>query len=232
MGLIQSAISFVYALTIMCSLTGEVSSLKRTYQLIVIRNHINANIFEPNPSIKLIMNISTIGESTLGDERSMEKIRLEDLKRLAKIAEEDRVDFFQRNRYTARLYQDRLLCVTLAQGAALHYIDGTTGVKDFDVWTFYHKHQERPFPYRRRGVMDFGDPRFGLSPESPAHFTGARVDLIGRSIDQRVGELDIEAAQRYLSEGRTKTARLLAEKAMVVLEPTEDMGKIIWPVVG
>jgi hypothetical protein len=33
--------------------------------------------------------------------------------------------------------EDSLVCVALCQGAALHFVDGENGVKDFDVWTFY-----------------------------------------------------------------------------------------------
>lgn len=33
-------------------------------------------------------------------------------------------------------YRERRAAVVLAQGAALHYADGRSGVKDFDVWSF------------------------------------------------------------------------------------------------
>ena len=45
-------------------------------------------------------------------------------------------------------------CVALGQGAARHYLDGQTGVKDFDVWTFFAAAPTRPYPdpalFRRR----------------------------------------------------------------------------------
>ena len=34
-------------------------------------------------------------------------------------------------------YESRRLAAALAQGAALHFLDGRTSVKDLDVWTFY-----------------------------------------------------------------------------------------------
>jgi hypothetical protein len=40
--------------------------------------------------------------------------------------------------------------------AALHHLDGSNGVKDFDVWSFYAALGEGPFPYRWRGTADFG----------------------------------------------------------------------------
>ena len=162
-------------------------------------------------------------------ERSLQPIRVVDLQRLAELAERDRKGFFSRNPGTAALYRDRPLCVTLAQGAARHFIDGRTGVKDFDVWTFYRAHPDRPFPYRRRGVADFEDPRFGLSPDSPSEYKGSRVDFIGRSIEVRREESAPEAIRRYLRTGHTETARLLAGKAVVGLSPKEYLGVLIWP---
>ena len=78
--------------------------------------------------------------------RSYEPIGREDLVRLARIARLDREDFFARKtRY--RALDERLICVALCQGAALHYVDGKSGVKDFDVWTFYAARPDHPaFP--------------------------------------------------------------------------------------
>jgi len=36
----------------------------------------------------------------------------------------------------------------LCQGAALHYVNGKNGVKDFGVWSFYAQHDDWPFPPR------------------------------------------------------------------------------------
>ena len=33
-----------------------------------------------------------------------------------------------------------------ARGAALHYVNGRNGVKDFDVWSFYAQYDDWPFP--------------------------------------------------------------------------------------
>jgi hypothetical protein len=46
-------------------------------------------------------------------------------------------------------------------GAALHYLDARTGIKDFDVWSFYAARSDRPFPYRWRGTADYGPSKFG-----------------------------------------------------------------------
>jgi hypothetical protein len=51
---------------------------------------------------------------------------------------------------------------------------------------------------------------------------------LGRAIEVDDTEDIVSALLRYLQEGRTNTARLLAEKAVVLLEP--DCGKAIWPI--
>ena len=160
--------------------------------------------------------------------RSCERITPEDLDRLARISRLDREDFFARKpRYG--VLEEGLVCVALLQGAALHFVDGENGVKDFDVWTFYAARPGHPaFPWRRRVARDFGDPRFGRTP-STAGFLGRRVDLLGRSIE--VGEEGDPAAvlAGYLSAGRTASARALARKAAVLLEPPDRRGTVAWP---
>ena len=92
--------------------------------------------------------------------RAQELITTADLDRLSEIARTDR-DWFFKSYPKYAPYQSRVACVVLGQGAALHYIHGRTGVKDFDVWTFYYKLPSCRFPYRRLARTDFG----------PSHFT-------------------------------------------------------------
>jgi hypothetical protein len=113
--------------------------------------------------------------------RSLKKITLHDLRNLASIARKDREDLFKRKPEFGKIYRDRLMCVALCQGAALHYLDGKTGIKDFDVWTFYKAYPKMPFPPRRNVQRDFGHPKFGKTPGA-TQFAGKCVDLIGRSI--------------------------------------------------
>ena len=121
-----------------------------------------------------------------------------------------------------------MICVALCQGAALHYIDKKNGVKDFDVWTFYRDHPKRPFPYRRNVPRDFGDPKFGTSLDKP-HYIGRRVDLIGRSIPYRHGQGPIKAIRDYLRISPNKSPWLLAQKAIIIIEPERLIGRIAWP---
>lgn len=167
--------------------------------------------------------------STLGPEhRSYLPITLADLHRLAGIAAADRAAYFARYPAWAELYAGRILCTALCQGAALHYLYGEAGIQDFDVYTFYAAHPARRWYARRRAVHDFGDPKFGQSADRP-HFSGRRVDVWGRAIQAQIGDDPAQALQAYLAAGATETARRLAQKAVVLLEPAEELGRVIWP---
>jgi hypothetical protein len=161
-------------------------------------------------------------------ERSLARIEVSDLQRLTEFAKQDHEGFFNRYPRWRRLYADRWFCVALCQGAALHYLDGQTGVKDFDVWTFYTRHPEAPFPFRRRACRDFGPSRFGRHP-AELEYTGRRVDFLGRSVLCPLGADPVVTLQTYLSENHSQTERLLAEKAVVALEPAHLFGYVIWP---
>ncbi len=160
-------------------------------------------------------------------ERSYERIVEKDLARLLYLAESDIASFFARNPKYIGQYQIKQSLVVLAQGAALHYLDHRNGVKDFDVWFFFPKFG-LTLPYRRRGVVDFGESKFGVHPDDVG-YKGRRVDVLMRS-DKVFGERDPEASiQTYLSNGHTKSARCLAQKAVVGLWPKRLMGGVLWP---
>ncbi|RJP68894.1 MAG: hypothetical protein C4532_11910 [Candidatus Abyssobacteria bacterium SURF_17] len=146
--------------------------------------------------------------------------------KLAAIARKDREQFFQDKPEWA-IYAQRVLCIALCQGAAKHYVDGVTGINDFDIYTFYRSHSEKRWYAKRIKSYDFGNPKFGRSPDRP-DFIGRRVDCLGRAIDATDKENIVTALRRYIEQGKTETARLLAEKAIVLLEP--DCGKVVWPV--
>ena len=160
--------------------------------------------------------------------RSYERIVREDLDRLAAIARSDRQARFER-RPRWRPYADRVLCVALCQGAALHFIDGRTGVKDFDVYTFYAEHPAGAFPARWRIQADFGMSRFGRHPGDPDSFRGRRVDLIGRSLDVSPNADPVQVVRSYLAAAPTETARHLARKAVVLIDPEPLRGRVVWP---
>lgn len=157
----------------------------------------------------------------------MAKLTDEHLRRLAEIAEADREGLFSRNPHLAG-YRDRILMTALCQGAALHYVDGTNGVKDLDVYTFYAEDPASGYPYRRRGVGDFGGSELGRHPDDHA-FVGRRVDLLGRTLKVEPSADPVSAVRRYLKAGDTATAKELAKKAVVVIDPGARFGQVVWP---
>jgi hypothetical protein len=162
-------------------------------------------------------------------ERSFEPITRTDLRRLARIAAADREDFFSRHPEFAILYRKRLLCTALCGNAALHLLNGLTGVDYFSVWSFYAEHPEAPFPFRRPSRADFGESKFGRTPDAPQGYAGRRVELQGRSIAATPGGDPVEALQRYLKAGATRSARELAQKAVVLIAPEAVLGAEVWP---
>jgi hypothetical protein len=160
--------------------------------------------------------------------RSMATIDSGDLNRLAAIAREDREELFARN-VRLRPLAKKIICVALCQGAALHYVDGKNGVKDFDVWTFFRNADGIKFPPRRLVSRDFGSPKFGKSPDRP-DFVGRRVDLLGRSLELGNSRDPAKALRRYLADVRTQSARCLSQKAIVLLAPADLRGTVVWPI--
>lgn len=163
------------------------------------------------------------------DQRSFKTIERSDLERLLRIAQADLEDFFQRHGDWAALYRQRLLGFALCQGAANHFIGRGDGVHDFDVYAFLAQHPDRKWGcYRRRSARDFGDPKFGRSPDNP-EFLGRRVDVLTRGIDCEAGAAFSEVLRRCLGEGKTETARELARKAVILLTPARMLGDVAWP---
>ena len=162
--------------------------------------------------------------------RSYARITRTDLKRLLAIARLEREDFFARHREYAILYRKRVLCTALCGSAALHFVNGQSGVDTFEVWSFYAEHPEASFPYWHEERYDYGSSRkFGRLPGAPETFKGRPVDLAGRSIDASPVDDPLEALQYYLRRGNTPVARRLAEKAVVLLEPEHLAGYVAWP---
>lgn len=164
------------------------------------------------------------------EERSLAQITRADLKRLLVIARAEREDFFSRHKEYAILYRKRVLCTALCGDAALHYMNGLTGVATFEVWTFYAEHPEASFPHWHEERHDYGSSRkFGRLPGAAETFKGRPVDLAGRSIEASPLDDPLEALQHYLRRGSTPVARRLAEKAVVLLDPERLAGYVAWP---
>jgi hypothetical protein len=162
--------------------------------------------------------------------RSLARIDRNDLLRLAKLAAGVEAGLFARHPHGAGRYAGRLVWRALCQGAALHYLDKRNGVKDFDVWSFYAARDDGPFPYRWRGTADHGPSKFGWYPDDPPSFTGRRVDLLGRSLDVPLDAEPAAVLSDYFSAARTRSAKELAAKAVVLINPEQLAGKVVWPV--
>lgn len=162
-------------------------------------------------------------------DRSLARIEVADLVRLAALAADAEADLFRRNPHGSGRYADRLLGRALCQGAALHYMNGKNGVKDFDVWSFYAQYDDWPFPARWRGTRDFGPSRFGRYPDDLPRYSGRRVDLLGRSLPAAPGTDPADAIRRYLATRWTTSAKALAVKAVVLIDPQNRAGEIVWP---
>jgi hypothetical protein len=160
----------------------------------------------------------------------MQRIEITDLHRLAAIAANVEADLFARHPTSSGRYAGRLVCRALCQGAAAHYVDHTTGIKDFDVWSFYFEHPDGPFPARWRGTADFGPSKFARFPGDPACYRGRRVDLLGRSLRIDPAADPAEVLRGYLSAARTVSARALAVKAAVLISPSDCAGEVVWPI--
>ncbi|MCC6533062.1 MAG: hypothetical protein IT531_10980 [Burkholderiales bacterium] len=166
----------------------------------------------------------------MAEEKSFQRITRNDLKRLVTIARLEREDFFTRHKEYAILYRKRVLCSALCGGAALHFINGLTGIRTFDVFTFYAEHPEAPFPHWHEERYDYGPGRkFGRLPGAPESFRGRPVNLAGRSIGASPADDPIEALHYYLRRGASPVARRLAEQALVLLEPEKLVGYVAWP---
>jgi hypothetical protein len=162
-------------------------------------------------------------------DRSLARIEVADLLRLAALAAEAEAELFRRNPHGSGRYAGRLLARALCQGAALHYVNEKNGVKDFDVWSFYAQYDDWPFPPRWRATRDFGPSKFGRYPDDPPRYSGRRVDLLGRSLPVSPGTDPADAIRRYLADRRTMSAKALAAKAVVLIDPQNRVGEVVWP---
>jgi hypothetical protein len=166
-------------------------------------------------------------------EYSLERITRDDLQRLAALALGYFDDLFKRRPHVSGRFRGRLLMLALCQGAALHYVDGLHGVKDFDVWGFFKALPDASFPYRGvHGRRDFGPSRFGRHPNDDPNETGRegrRVDILGRAIDVGTGEGAAEAVCRWLANGpRGSSAWWLAQRPVIAIHPEPMLGEKIW----
>jgi hypothetical protein len=167
---------------------------------------------------------------------SNEKLSDADLDRLLEFERVERERLY-RESLIWRAHRNRLLCVCLSQGAALHLLE-RSGLNDFDVLTFF----ARSPSLDRRGVgsafragrhRDFGLSRFGTRTDEEGRtrfptFEGRNVDLFAQAIPATRTADPIAAVRAWLTAAPTRSAQLLAKKAIVMLEPQRL--RAVWPI--
>ena len=72
-------------------------------------------------------------------------------------------------------------------------------MKDLDVYSSYADDPEIPWPYRRRGVADFGESEFGHHRNKRHDFVGRHVDLMGRALLVETDTNPVEAGRTWLA---------------------------------
>ena len=169
-----------------------------------------------------------LGVTETGPARSLARIDIQDLLRLAALAAEAEAGLFARRPRGAGAKQaggsaGRCArvppCITWTAGPASRI--STSGPST--------RRTRRTFPYRWRGTADFGPSKFGRYPGDPPSFTGRRVDMLGRSLNVPSDAEPVMVLRGYLSAARTDSASELAAKAVVLISPERLVGKVAWP---
>jgi hypothetical protein len=143
-----------------------------------------------------------------------------DLRRLAALALGYFDDLFERKPNTGGRFRDRLLLLALCQGAALHYVDGSHGVKDFDVWASSGACQTCLF---RLAATDGATSGARASAADYANrYEGRRVGILGRSIDVR------RCGGAALAGLRGSSPWYLAQRPIIAIYPDLILGRRIW----
>ncbi len=153
-------------------------------------------------------------------------------------------------------YRGRLLATALAQGAALHMLTGTSGVKDLDVVMFYAAIPGERFPEFPRLVkhFDFGPSSLGRQAYDLAaarddrqrrqwarwaeRYQGRQVDLVKRALPAVAAPPGTDPpdpretirswVQAGLTTRRKTSAFYLARKPIVLIDPPALRGTFIW----
>ncbi|WP_135611116.1 hypothetical protein [Methanococcoides sp. AM1] len=172
------------------------------------------------------------------ENRSYLKIKREHLQKLRHITVKDQDSFFSRYpKYN--LFREKIYCILLVQGAALHYVNGINGIKDFDVLVLYkengNKYDEdgkliRIYP-KRVCSYDCEMAEFGRYPNDDIDkYPNRRVDVLMREIGNDLTDNSdlITAINKYFENGTTQSIKEWRKKAVVGIWPDEIQSKVMW----
>ena len=160
--------------------------------------------------------------------RTYEKLTIEDLKEIEQYAKEELKRFLNevgnpKGKY--RVYENKLIAICLCQGAAQHFVDGKTGIKDIDVWFFFKEDKNVKIP-------DIKNMRYSVHKKF-TNIGDKSIDFLKKAIKQDIinkseSVKPEDILKSYLQNGNTSTSKYLASKSVVGLFPPEILGKIIW----
>jgi len=125
------------------------------------------------------------------------------------------------------------------QGAALHYLDGENGIKDFDVLILFRENLSISdnsgclikIPFRRVGSEDSGMAEFGRYPTDRVQYKSRRVDIMMRELKQEylIPNDIANSVRNSFRESNTPSIRHWRKKAAIGLWPDAILGMVIWP---
>jgi hypothetical protein len=160
--------------------------------------------------------------------RTYEKLTKEDLKEIEQYAKEELKRFLNEvgnpnGKY--RVYENKLIAICLCQGAAQHFVDEKTGIKDIDVWFFFKEDKKVKLP-NRKNMRKLVSKKFTNIGNKSIDFLKKAIkqDIINKSENEKPEDI----LKSYLQNGNTSTSKYLAQKSVVGLFPPEILGKIIW----
>lgn len=152
-------------------------------------------------------------------ERIYDSISERDLLALKDFGIREHEEFFKRNSYLKKDFYRSLAGICLCQGAALHYLNQKTGIKDFDVWHFYANNENVTLRCRRPKRIKNA-------------YMGRDIDFLKRAIPKNIFALFPNNLEKiimsFLLERNTKSKNLLLKKAVIGLYPNNIFAKILW----
>jgi hypothetical protein len=163
------------------------------------------------------------------DELSTVVIRFEDLKRLQEIALDDLEGIISR-KPEQKPFKKKLFFIALTRGAAQHYLDRKTGIRDFNVCLFFKQAKEENTLYQRAKKKASGLDKFG--PDPGGKTKTRQVEVRGWEIPTgvlRKGRSNPEKCLEFWFEkAEGEVVEEIAKEAVVGLWPDNIIGKILW----